>query len=178
MEGYDFKKLGYDYDGKMRVLNQVLSTDWLQNQVRVIGGAYGGFSGFSSSGTAYFASYRDPNLKETLETYSKTPEFLNNFEADAKTMTRFIIGTVSDLDQPRTASQKGNLAVQYYFEKTTPEELKAERAAVLATTAEDIKASSKLVQDILDQDAICVYGNEKKVRENAALFGTVINLTE
>ena len=178
VEGYDFKKLGYDYDGKMRVLNQVLSTDWLQNQVRVIGGAYGGFSGFSSNGTAYFASYRDPNLKETLETYGKTPEFLNNFEADEKTMTRFIIGTVSDLDQPRTASQKGDIAVQYYFEKTTPEELKAEREAVLNTTAGDIKAKSKLVQAILDQDAICVYGNEKKVRENAALFGKVVNVTD
>ena len=122
--------------------------------------------------------YRDPNLKETLETYGKTPEFLNNFEADEKTMTRFIIGTVSDLDQPRTASQKGDIAVQYYFEKTTPEELKAEREAVLNTTAGDIKAKSKLVQAILDQDAICVYGNEKKVRENAALFGKVVNVTD
>ena len=150
LEGYDFKKLGYDYNGKMRVLNQVLSTDWLQNQVRVIGGAYGGFCGFSSSGNAYFASYRDPNLKETLDIYARTPEYLNEFNADDKAMTRFIIGTISGLDQPRTPSQKGNLAVQNYFEKTTPEELKAERAAVLGTTVEDIKAMSKLVQDILD----------------------------
>ena len=178
LEGYDFKKLGYDYNGKMRVLNQVLSTDWLQNQVRVIGGAYGGFCGFSSSGNAYFASYRDPNLKETLDIYARTPEYLNEFNADDKAMTRFIIGTISGLDQPRTPSQKGNLAVQNYFEKTTPEELKAERAAVLGTTVEDIKAMSKLVQDILDQDAVCVYGNEAKINENRKLFGSVVSLTK
>ena len=39
--GYDFKKLGYQWDGKMRVLNQILSTDYLQTRIRVMGGAYG-----------------------------------------------------------------------------------------------------------------------------------------
>ncbi|MCK4700740.1 MAG: hypothetical protein KAT38_10410, partial [Bacteroidales bacterium] len=34
IKGYNFKKLGYEWDGKMRVLNQILSTDWLQNQIR------------------------------------------------------------------------------------------------------------------------------------------------
>ena len=177
VEGYDFKKLGYDYNGKMRVLNQVLSTDWLQNQVRVIGGAYGGFAGISSNGNVFFASYRDPNLKETLETYSKTPSFLNDFNADEKTMTRFIIGTISDLDQPMNVSSKGNTAFQYYFEKTTPDQLKAEREAVLTTTNEDIKSMSKMVQDILDQDVICVYGNEEKIKENKSLFGELVSLS-
>ncbi|RIJ49074.1 peptidase [Maribellus luteus] len=178
VKGYDFKKLGYEYDGKMRVLNQVLSTDWLQNQVRVIGGAYGGFAGISQSGTVYFASYRDPNLKETIDTYDKTPGYLDEFEADDNTMTRYIIGTISRMDGPKTASQKGNLAIEYYFEKTTPEQLKAERKAVLATTADDIKGMKKLVEDVLAQDAICVYGNEEKVKENAGLFGSVVSLTE
>lgn len=106
VKGYDLKKLGYEYNGKMRVLNQVLSTDWLQKQVRVIGGAYGGFAGISSSGNVYFASYRDPNLSETLDNYNNTPEYLDKFDADSKEMTRFIIGTISRMDGPMTASQK------------------------------------------------------------------------
>lgn len=178
LKGYDFSKLGYEYNGKMRVLNQVLSTDYLQNQVRVIGGAYGGFAGFSPNGNVFLGSYRDPNLKETLDTYNKTPEYLSNFEADQKTMTRFIIGTISRLDQPMNVSEKGNLAFRRYFEKTTPEYKKAEREAVLNTTPEDIKSMAKLVQDILDQDAICVYGNEEKVKENKALFGELVSLTK
>jgi len=178
VKGYDFKKLGYQYDGKMRVLNQVLSTDWLQNQVRVIGGAYGGFAGFSPSGNVYFGSYRDPNLKETLENYDNSVGYLDKFEADEKTMTRFIIGTVSRLDQPMNVSDKGNLAFQRYFEKTTPEELKAEREAVLSATPADIKAMSKLVADILGQNAICVYGNDEKIKENKALFGELVKLDE
>ena len=178
VKGYDFKKLGFQYSGKMKVLNQVLSTDWLQNQVRVIGGAYGGFCGFSPSGNVYFASYRDPNLKETLDNYDNTPGFLKDFKADDKEMTRFIIGTISQMDQPMTVSQEGNQAVQYYFQKETPEKLKAEREAVLSTTSEDIVQMGKMVQDILDQNVICVYGNEEKVKANADLFGNLVSLTD
>ena len=87
VKGYNFKKLGYEYSGKMKVLNQILSTDWLQTQVRVVGGAYGGFSGISPTGNVYFASYRDPNLKETFENYDKTPAYLDTFEADSTEMS-------------------------------------------------------------------------------------------
>lgn len=178
IKGYNLKQLGYQYSGKMRVLKQILSTDWLQKQVRVIGGAYGGFAGISKSGNVYFASYRDPNLAETFENYNNTPSYLEKFDASPKEMTRYIIGTIARMDGPMTASQKGNLAIDYYFSNTTAEELKAEREAVLATTPEDIKNMKKMIEDVLNQDAICVYGNEEKVEENAKLFNNVIGLTE
>jgi presequence protease len=178
VKGYDFKKLGVEYTGKMQVLNQVLSTDWLQNQVRVIGGAYGGFSGFSSNGNVYFASYRDPNLSETIENFNNSTRFLNEFDADEKTMTRFIIGTISRLDQPRNVSEKGTVAFRRYFEKTTPETLKAEREAILATTSADVKSLGATVEEILKQDAVCVYGNEDKIRENKSLFGNLVMVSD
>jgi hypothetical protein len=178
IKGYDFKQLGYEWDGKMRVLNQILSRDYLQTQIRVIGGAYGGFSGFSSSGNAYFASYRDPNLSETLENYDATPTFLNEFKANENEMTRFIIGTISRMDRPTTPSQRGSIAVGRYFRKTTLEELKVERNAVLTTNASDIKSYEKMISDILAKDAICVYGNAEKIKENKELFKTVLNVTK
>ncbi|MBU8892482.1 MAG: insulinase family protein [Bacteroidales bacterium] len=178
IKGYDFKKLDYEWDGKMRVLNQILSREWVRNQVRVIGGAYGGFTGFSQSGNVYFASYRDPNLRETLDNYDASPEFLQKFEADENEMTRFIIGTISRMDRPTTASQRGSIAVSRYFRKTTIEELKTERNAVLNTTAEDIKSFEKMVSDILSQNAICVYGNTDKIKENKELFDEILNITK
>ncbi len=176
LQGYDFKKLGYQWTGKMKVLNQVLSTDWLQNQVRVIGGAYGGFCGFSPSGNVYFASYRDPNLKETLETYAKTKEFLQNFNADEKGMTRFIIGTIAEMDSPMTPSQKGGQAIQYFYDKTSRDDLAKERLEVLTTTRDDIKNMQKMVEDIIAQKTICVYGNEEKIKANKDLFGSVVSI--
>lgn len=176
IKGYDYKKLGYQWNGKIRVLNQILSSDWLQTQVRVIGGAYGGFSNFSSDGKVYFGSYRDPNLKETIANYDATPEFLRDFKADDREMTRFIIGTISRLDRPKTASQKGETAYSNYFRKTKLEDLKAERTAILSTTEQDIKDMEKMVADILAKNVICVYGNDKKIEENKALFKSVVKI--
>ena len=172
----NFKKMGYDWNGKINVLNQVISTDWLQTRIRVMGGAYGGFSSFSPAGGSYFMSYRDPNLSETLENYDSTTVFLDKFQADELTMTRFIIGSISRIDQPKSASQKGRAAMQYYFEKTTADMLKQERKEILSTTAEDIRGMSKMVGEVLAQNNYCVYGSEAKINENKALFRELITI--
>ncbi|MCL6098586.1 MAG: insulinase family protein [Bacteroidetes bacterium] len=173
IQGYDFKKLGYSWDGKMYVLSQILSTDWLQNRIRVIGGAYGGFSTFSSSGTVYFSSYRDPNLKETLANYNAIPDYLDKLEVDDKEMTRYIIGTISNLDNPLTPSQKGNVAVRYYLEKTKPEDIQRDRDAVLNVTVQDVKSFKKMVAEVLNQKTFCVYGNEEKLKSAKDIFGAL-----
>jgi len=178
IKGYDFKKLGYQWNGKVRVLNQILSRDYLHNKVRVMGGAYGGSSRFYASGIAYFSSYRDPNLKETLENYDAAPEFIKSFNPTQEEMTRFIIGTISGLDRPTTASQRGSIGVNNYFTKITLEQLKAERKDVLMTTPEDIRAMEKMVQDILSQNAICVYGGEEKIKSNKDLFKSTFSVIE
>lgn len=178
VKGYDFKKLGYEWNGKLNVLSQVISTDWLQNQIRVMGGAYGGFCGFSPNGNVYFASFRDPNLKETLDNFDTTPTYIEKFEADQQTMTRYIIGTIAGLDQPKTPSQKGSAAMQYLFENTTAEMLNAERREILSTTASDIRNMSGLVRDVMRQNKYCVYGNEAKIAENTNLFDNLIRISE
>ena len=175
-KGFDYKKLGYTFNGKFNVMNQILSREYLQNTIRVIGGAYGGFSGFTQNGFMYFASYRDPNLVESLENYDKAPEYLKSFETDDDAMTRFIIGTISRLDQPLTASQKGNRAVSWYFSKTSLDAVQQRRTEVLNTTPEDIQQFAQMVSDIVSNNVICVYGNESKLKENADIFKALVPL--
>ncbi|MFP4665101.1 MAG: insulinase family protein [Bacteroidales bacterium] len=177
-KGANFKNLGYQWDPKMKVLNQILSRDYLQTQIRVIGGAYGGFAGLSPSGTCYFASYRDPNLSGTLENFDATPDFLENFEPEEQEMTRFIIGTISKLDEPTTASQRGSSAVNNYFEQKTKAEAQAEREAILSTTPEDIRAFKTMIQDVLNEDIICVYGNDERIKENESIFDTTFYVSK
>jgi len=176
LQGADFKQLGYEWDGKIRVLNQIISREWLKNQVRVIGGAYGGFARFSPSGVVYFGSYRDPNLGSTLENYASTPAFLNSFQVDDDEMTRFIIGTISGMDRPDTPSQRGSIALSRYFQKSSKLKLQEERHAVLSTTQDDIRNYEKMVRDILANAPICVYGNENLLTEHADLFGRLVKL--
>jgi Zn-dependent M16 (insulinase) family peptidase len=176
MQGFDFNKLNMKWDGKWYVLNQIMSTDWLQTQIRVVGGAYGGFSNISKNGTISFASYRDPNLSETLDNFKGTVNYLSKFEADSSAMCRYIIGTISNLDYPMTASDKGEQAFRWYFEQVTKQELQADRDAVLATTASDIRNMSGSIENIINQKVYCVYGNDNKVTQNKSLFKTLVKL--
>jgi Zn-dependent M16 (insulinase) family peptidase len=176
LQGFDFRKLGLAWDGKWNVLEQILSTDWLQTQIRIIGGAYGGFSSIGKNGTVYLASYRDPNLGETLANYKATIDYLSKFSADSTAMTRYIIGTIANLDYPLTPSGKGDMAFRWYLEKTNLEEIQGDRDAVLATTAEDIRNMRDDITKVLDQNVFCVYGNSEKIKFNKALFKNLVVL--
>ena len=178
VKSFDYKKLGHTWNGKLYVLNQILSSDWLQNRIRVQGGAYGGFCGFSPGGNAYFASYRDPNVQETLTTFNATPGYLERFMASDPDMVRYIIGTIASLDQPKTPSQKGSAAMHLYFEKTSQTQLSLDREEVLHTTATDIRQLAGMVKDILEVNNFCVYGNETKLRDNAGIFMNMLTLTD
>jgi Zn-dependent M16 (insulinase) family peptidase len=176
IKGYNYKTLGYAWDARMRVLNQILSTDWLQTRIRVIGGAYGGFSSIAPGGNVTFNSYRDPNLGSTIENFGNTPEYLSSFAADQHSMTRYIIGTIAEMDSPLTPSQKGDQAVSMHFSLRTAGEVQHDRDAVLSTTQEDIRGFSKLIADVLAQDVLCVYGNADRITTDQSLFAALVKI--
>jgi len=81
------------------------------------------------------------------------------------------------MDKPLTPSEKGRVAFRRYFENTDHEYIQHEREAVLSTTPEDIRKFEKLITEVLQQDAHCVYGNEDKIRENKEQFGDLIDIS-
>jgi Zn-dependent M16 (insulinase) family peptidase len=176
LQGFDFEKCGLTWNGKWHVLNQIMSTDWLQTRIRVMGGAYGGFSRINKNGTFYLASYRDPNLSETLDNFKGTVAYLEKFEADSAAMTRYIIGTIANLDYPMTPSEKGEQAFRWYFEGVSKDEVQTDRDAVLATNATDIQKMSVDMSRIIDKHVFCVYGNDAKIMANKSLFNNLVKL--
>jgi Zn-dependent M16 (insulinase) family peptidase len=178
LKGGDYKKLGFAYSGKMNVLSQLLSTVYLQNTIRVQGGAYGGFAVMDDSGLLAFASYRDPNLKKTVENYLGAGRFLSELKLEERDLRRLIIGTISDWDRPLNPDQKGYVAVQRYLKGDTLAMLQKERDEILATTVEDLKGFAPLVEKVMAQDMLCVVGNEKKIADEKELFKKILPLRQ
>ena len=133
-------------------------------------------SGIGRSGEGYFVSYRDPNLRETNTVYENIVEYLENFDADERDMTKYVIGTISDLDAPLTPSLKGSRGLSAYLSGVTAGMLAEEREQVLDATPADIRALAPIVKAVLDTGSLCVIGNEDKVRAESGLFGEVKNL--
>lgn len=175
-KGFNFRRLGYDYSGKLNVLKTIVSLDYLWNKVRVQGGAYGGFASLVRSGNLAFVSYRDPNLVETLKAYDDVVKYIEEFSVDNREMTKYIIGTISDLDSPLTAPMAGEKAVSMYIRNITQDKLQKERLEVLETKIEDIKNSANMLKDIIKEDFICVLGNDNKIKENKSIFNNIENI--
>ena len=116
-------------------------------------------SAFRRNGDGYLVSYRDPNLGKTLEVFRKTGEFIRSFDADEREMTKYIIGTISELDTPMTPSGKGSMSLNAWFSKVTEEYLKQERMEILKAQPEDIRKLAGIVDAVMEQSSICVVGS-------------------
>ncbi|MBO5302523.1 MAG: insulinase family protein [Lachnospiraceae bacterium] len=172
----NFKAAGYNYTGALKILKVILSYDYLWVNVRVKGGAYGCGSGFMRSGNAYFSSYRDPNLEKTNAIYEKTPEYIRNFTADERDMTKYIIGTISELDTPMNPSAKGMRSTTAYLSGITYADIQKERDEVIGATEEDIRKLADLIEAVMKQQNFCVIGNEEKIKEQKEMFTEIKDL--
>lgn len=172
----DYRIGGYGYDGVLRILRTIMSYDYLWINVRVKGGAYGCMNGFKRCGDAFFVSYRDPNLKKTLDVYAGIPDYIRAFKADEQAMTKYIIGTISGMDTPLNPSAQGSLALSAYMNGISQEDMQIEREQVLDATDADIRKLADLIQCILDQKNICVVGSESAIDENRGYFNDISDL--
>lgn len=173
----NFRTKGYEYTGALRILQVILSYDYLWLNIRVKGGAYGCMSGFGRSGEGYLVSYRDPNLAETDQVYEGIAAYLEEFNPDERDMTKYVIGTISNLDAPMTPSLKGSRGMSAYLSGVTEEMMQKERDQVLNATTADIRALADIIRAVLGTGSFCVVGNDAKIEANRELFGEVSNLT-
>ncbi len=164
---------GQEYTGALQILKVILSYDYLWQNIRVKGGAYGCMSNFNRAGEGYLVSYRDPNLEKTVEVYEGVVDYLKNFTVDDRDMNKFIIGTMSNLDRPMNPAAKGSRSMNLYMNHITEEMLRQERAQILDAGQEDIRRLADIVQAVLDAGLICVIGSEEKIEQQKQLFGEV-----
>ena len=167
---------GAAYSGALHILKVILSYDYLWQNIRVKGGAYGCMCNFNRIGEGYLISYRDPNLEKTIDVYEKVTEYLRNFEADDRDMNKYIIGTISNIDRPMNPSAKGTRSMNLYMNHVTEEMIRKEREEILNAGQEEIRALADVVAAMLAADQLCVIGSEEKIEEQKALFGEVRTL--
>ncbi len=172
----NFIQKGYAYTGALRVLKVIMGYDYLWNQVRVKGGAYGCMCAFGKTGDAYFVSYRDPNLEKTIDAYLGAVDYVRGFAADERTITKFIIGAIGDLDAPLTPSAKGSRSLGAYLSNLDYADVQKEREELLGVTQETIRGLAGHIEAFLAQECICVVGNEGKIKAAGSLFGSIESL--
>jgi len=176
-KGINISDMGYKVHGSLDLLNQLLSTGYLWEKVRVLGGAYGCYMICDKiSGSLQLVSYRDPNLQETIDVYDALGDFLENLQMSQLDLEKLIIGTVGRLDSPLTTSQKGGASFSRYLAGISEEELNLRRSELLNCTVDDLRGYAPYFKKLAKDGILCVHGSEKSLTESASLFETSIQL--
>jgi len=140
---------GTKLDGAYYAVARFLSRGYLWDNVRVVGGAYGGGCSLNprTGGFAY-SSYRDPNVQGTLDIYAKTVDALDEAAVSLTddALEQAIVGAMGDLDSPMTSEAKGFRALTLHLTGVTTEMRQEYRDEVLGTTRETFKEFAKALR--------------------------------
>ncbi|MBQ3032555.1 MAG: insulinase family protein, partial [Anaerotignum sp.] len=118
---------------------------------------------------SYFYSYRDPKLAETYKTFQTLADEISVFKADEREMTKYILGTINELDQPKTNMDRLNAAIGKFYKEVSDESLIRQRLEILHTTDADIRQCQNLLR-MIDCKNICTIGNDQKIKTNTEWF--------
>ncbi|RLB08775.1 MAG: peptidase M16, partial [Deltaproteobacteria bacterium] len=165
-KGASLYRLGYKFHGSSLVITRYLRNTWLWDSIRVQGGAYGAHCIFDRlSGDFVFVSYRDPNIKKTIESYDKSSDFLKNIELSKRELTKAIIRTIADIDAPLLPDAKGFRSMRYYLTKDTEDVRQKMREEVLETQVQHFREFSDVLFQVKEKGIIKVMGPEENVAE-------------
>ncbi|MBU5310635.1 insulinase family protein [Tissierella carlieri] len=178
-KGGNFIEEGYKYSPKMKVLEKIISSEYLWNEIRVKRGAYGTGVKISEDGKVIFYSTQDPNIKETIEVFDGIADFIRNFKATEQEMINHIIGTITNVQNEMnpfgklTPSLEVVLEDELYFSGVTKNDIRRMYEEIINTTDEDIRGFADMIEKILEQNYISVVGGEQKIEENKNLFESI-----
>lgn len=168
---------GIKYNGALQVVSNSVDTDYLYQQIRVKGGAYGESCGFvPDNGNMYFWSYRDPKLAETKEAYSGAGRFVREHEFDETELTKYIIGAFSAYEKPLSNAAKARRSFGAYISHKTYEDAVRERREMLGITKEQFREMAEVFDRLYADDYLCAVGNETKIKENKDMFGELVTI--
>ncbi len=173
--GYDRRLLNQPYTGAWAVASRALTYDFLWNEVRVKGGAYGvGFSA-TYSGNMRFYSYRDPHLDETIERFEQSAAYLRAFNPSKTEMDGFVVSSTAGFDTPKKARDRARRQAGQYFAGIPTDQRALTRSQIIEASVDTIRGLAGAVQATADKKLVCVFGN-KEIIESAKTPLEAINL--
>lgn len=146
--------------GLWDVLSTLMTYEYLWNEVRVKGGAYGTGTGTNSLGETAFYSFRDPSPDLSLQTYAKSADFLKEYCAKKPDITQYIISTIARGEPLISDGEYGTTADIFYFRGITFEERKEIRRNILSMTYSDLLSAVPYLES---QRNYCIIGSKNAI---------------
>ncbi|MCR8908054.1 insulinase family protein [Thermophilibacter sp. ET337] len=162
--------------GCWQVATRALSYDYLWNEVRVKGGAYGCGFRRTSEGLSGFWSFRDPSVDATLARYDGAAAWLAAWDGSPEELEGYVVATVAAHDAPVKPRQLARRQDVARFGGKPAGWRDAVRAEELATTPDDVRALAAALADERAARGVCVFGGRDAVEASDVAFDAVTEL--
>lgn len=169
----DPRTLEIETDGTWSVASNALSYDYLWNEIRVKGGAYG--CGFRSPSPrhASFYTYRDPAIDPSLARIETAGDWLASFDPDADTFEGFIVSCVSGMDAPLKPYALTKRRNAEYFCKTPSGRRAERRQQMLESTPDALRALAADISRIAREAPACVFAGREAIEASEVDWNVV-----
>lgn len=169
----DPRRLGIDVTGAWAVAANALSYDYLWNEIRVKGGAYGcGFRAAGERQTAFY-TYRDPAVDPSIERVERAGTWLGSFEPDEAAFEGFIVSCVSGMDAPVKPYALTKRRNTTYLAGLDPHAREERRAQMLTATPAELRSFGADVTRIAAASPTCVFGGRDVIAKSNAGFNVI-----
>ena len=160
----------HEDSASLSVISRLLRSLYLHREIREKGGAYGGFALYNSeNGIFSFASYRDPNIQRTFDTYTKACDFIRQPDSYSDDdIKEAILQVCADIDKPETP---GPASINAYYRNLVglSDDIREDfKQKLLVTTKSDIKqAADKYFNPSYSKEKGTVVISSKEMLDNA-----------
>ncbi|OAT05481.1 mitochondrial presequence protease [Blastomyces gilchristii SLH14081] len=143
----------------LSVLSQLLTHNYLHQEIREKGGAYGaGASSAPIQGYFGFSSYRDPNPMNSLKVFNNSGIFARDRSWTTRELDEAKLGIFQGLDAPMSVDEEGQ---RYFMTGVTQEMDQRWREQVLDVTAEDVNNTAQKYLVNASRQVFCLLGEKK-----------------
>jgi Zn-dependent M16 (insulinase) family peptidase len=153
------------YDAHIHVMTHLLTYDWLWNEVRVKGGAYGtGISGNSLGGvTAY--SYRDPDPANALHAFANIGTYLHEKAEENMDITSYVIGAIAAVSPLLSPRSRIIVSDARWFGRISYETRCENRRKMLHSTIQKLDVLGTKLSDAMKEGPVCIIGPAAKLAQ-------------
>ncbi len=156
------------------LLSVYLSFGYLWEQIRVKRGAYGARAEYNwASGTFSLTTYRDPCIRDTLETFDRVLDHVvYEMDLSEQAIEQAIIGTIKLLDPPIRPAQAVGVALQRFLRHETPAFRTHFRKRLMSLRGEDVReVVERLLTASYKKACVCVMAHRERLEAAHALMG-------
>jgi presequence protease len=136
--------LGHPDAPTLAALGKMLRSLYLHREIREKGGAYGGFALYNpENGLFSLASYRDPQIVQTLKVYAGAADFIRSAPISDEDIKEAVLQVCSEIDKPDPPGPAARKAFFRMIVGLDDEARQAYKAQLLQVTKERVLAVSE-----------------------------------